>query len=118
VIEKKRILGILCILMTVGLLLVGLWPFDSSPKNGAYWLPNEEGLYFDGHRGRWKLSVGGIAYTPSPLRSLKPALLEEGSLTIDIRLKPDQNSTDGVPHILSLRSLHNLPKNVISDLGV
>jgi hypothetical protein len=101
VIEKKRILGILCILMTAGLLFVGLWPFNPSPKNRAYWLANEQGLYFDGHRDRWKLSVGGIAYTPSPLSSLKSPSHEKGSFTIDIRLRPDQDSTDGVPQILS-----------------
>jgi hypothetical protein len=101
VIEKGRILGILCILMTVGLLFAGLWPFDPCPKNRAYWIPNEEGLYFDGHRDRWKLSVGGIAYTPSPLSASKPAPSEKGSFTIDILLNPSQDSTDGVPHILS-----------------
>jgi len=101
VISKKRILAILCMLVTAGLLVAGLWPFDLSPKNRAYWLPDEEGLHFDGQRDRWKLSVGGIAYTPSPLRSLKPAPLEMGSFTVDIFLKPVQDSRDGVPHILS-----------------
>jgi hypothetical protein len=87
--------------MTAGLLFVGLWPFDTSPKNRAYWLPGQEGLYFDGQHRSYKLSVGGIAYTRSPLSSLKPALSEKGSFTIDIRLRPAQDSTDGVPHILS-----------------
>jgi VanZ family protein len=86
--------------MTAGLLFVGLWPFDPSPKNRAYWIPNEEGLYFDGENRRWKLSVGGIAYTPSPLSSLKPTSSERGSFTIDILLRPALEITSGVPHIL------------------
>jgi len=102
VIEKKRILGILCVLMTAGLLFVGLWPFDPSPKNRAYWLPDGEGLYFDGHRDRWKLSVGGIAYTPSPLTSLKPASSEIGFFIIDMVLRPAMEVNSGVSHILSL----------------
>lgn len=86
--------------MAAGLLFVGLWPFDPSPKNRAYWIPNEEGLYFDGQNRRWKLSVGGIAYTPSPLSSSKPALSEKFSFTIDILLRPALEVTSGVPHIL------------------
>ncbi|MCU0596276.1 MAG: LamG domain-containing protein, partial [Desulfobacterota bacterium] len=99
-IERKRILGILCLLMAAGLLFVGLWPFDPSPKNRAYWISNEEGLYFDGENRRFKLSVGGIAYTPSPLSSLKPTPSERGSFTIDILLRPSLEVTNGVPHIL------------------
>ena len=101
-IEKKRALGILCVLVTAGLLFVGLWPFDTSPKNRAYWLPNEEGLYFDGQNRKWKLSVGGIAYTPSPLRSLKPAPSGKGSFTIDILLKPARDWTRSVLRIGTL----------------
>ncbi len=100
-IEKKRILAILSMLVTAGVLFVGLWPFDLAPKNKAYWLPDQGGLYFDGSRGRLKLSVGGIAYTPSPLISLTPAPSERGAFTAEILLKPARDSTDGVPHILS-----------------
>jgi hypothetical protein len=100
-IEKKSILGILCLLVTAGLLFVGLWPFDLCPKNRAYWLPDEKGTYFDGQHRRFKLSVGGIAYTPSPLRSSKRPPCEKGSFTIDIDLRPALDFTDGVPHILA-----------------
>ena len=100
-IEKKRILGPVCVLMAAGLLFVGLWPFDASPKNRAYWIPNEEGLHFDGENRRLKLSVGGIAYTPSPLRSSENLLSGKGSFTIGIVLRPALDITSGVPHILS-----------------
>ena len=98
---NRRLTGILCLLMTAGLLFVGLWPFDPSPKNRAYWLPNEEGLYFDGQNRRWKLSVGGIAYAPSPLSSLIPAPSEKGSFTIDVLVKPAVEVNNGVPHMVS-----------------
>jgi hypothetical protein len=88
--------------LTAGLLFVGLWPFDTSPKNRACWIPDQGGLYFDGQE-RWpKLSVGGIAYTSSALSSLKPAPSEKGSFTIEILLKPAQDLSGGVPRILSL----------------
>jgi hypothetical protein len=110
VILNKRVPGILCLLMTAGLLFAGLWPFDFSPKNRAYWLPGQDGLYFDGHRDRWKLSVGGIAYTPSPLISLKPAPSEKGAFTIEILLRPTIEVNNDVPHIVSL--VDNLGREV------
>lgn len=89
--------------MTIaGLLFVGLWPFDPSPKNRAYWLPGQEGLHFDGQNRRWKRSVGGIAYTPSPLSSLRSAATEKGAFTIDAVLRPDLEVKSGVPHILGI----------------
>lgn len=96
----RRFVGILFLLLTAGLLFAGLWPFDPSPKNRAYWLPNEGGLYFDGHRDRWKLSVGGIAYTPAGLRSVKPTSSEKGSFTIEIVLRPAVEVSSGVPYIV------------------
>ena len=101
VIEKKRILGILCVLMAAGLLFLGLWPFDPSPKNRAYWLANEEGLHFDGQDRRWKLSVGGIAYTPSPLRSSGNPPAGKGLFSIDIVLRAAVEAESGVPRILA-----------------
>jgi VanZ like family len=99
--EKKRIAGILCLLLIAGLLFSGLWPFDLCPKNRAYLLPDKEGLYFDGQHRRFKLSVGGIAYTPSPLSSIEHPFKEEGSFTIEILLRPGIEVNSGVPHILS-----------------
>ena len=100
-ISVERTVGILCLLMAAGLLFVGLWPFDPSPKNKAYWLPNEQGLHFDGQGRQWKLSVGGIAYTPSPLRSSQNLPAGKGSFTIDMVLRPALEVWSGVPHILS-----------------
>jgi hypothetical protein len=87
--------------MVAGLLFVGLWPFDPSPKNRAYWIPDQEALHFDGQNRRFKLSVGGIAYTPLPLSSPKPAPSEKGSFTIEIVLRPAVVINSGVPHMLS-----------------
>jgi hypothetical protein len=98
---NRRVAGILCLLVTAGLLFVGLWPFDPCPRNRAYWVPGEEGLYFDGQNRRFKLSVGGIAYTAFPLSSSKPALPEKGSFTIEMDLNPAREWTSGVPHILA-----------------
>lgn len=99
-IEKKRILVILSVLVTAGVLFAGLWPFDLSPKNRAYWLPDDKGLHFDGQNRRFKLSVGGMAYTPSPLSALEPTPPEEGSFALDIVLRPAVEVNSGVPHIL------------------
>ncbi|MGB8953609.1 MAG: VanZ family protein [Candidatus Aminicenantales bacterium] len=100
--DYRRFLGAFCIAMTIGLLFVGLWPFAFSPKNRAYWFSDGKGLYFDGKKRHWKLSVGGIAYSPSLISSLQIPPTEKGSFTIAIHLQPAEEVTGGVPQILSL----------------
>ncbi len=92
---------ILCLLLATGILFVGLWPLDTSPRNKAYWLPGQEGLHFDGRRGRLKLSVGGIAYTPAPLRSSGHDLTEKGSVKIEILLTPARDWARSVLRIVT-----------------
>ncbi len=45
-----------CVFMAIGLLGVGLWPFNPYKKNDAAWLPSGKGLKFGGY---------GLSFTPS-----------------------------------------------------
>jgi hypothetical protein len=45
---KIRILGVLCILVLCGILVVGLWPFHA-PINDVTWLENSDGVEFGSH---------------------------------------------------------------------
>ena len=100
--KSRRLLGALCIVVTIGLLFLGLWPFDFFPKNRASWVSDGKGLYFDGTKRNWKLSRGGIAYLSSLSGSEQNPLPEKGSFTIAIYLQPEKEVTSGVPRILSL----------------
>ncbi|MCJ7580078.1 MAG: VanZ family protein [Candidatus Aminicenantes bacterium] len=100
--KRRKFLGAYCIFITIGLLFVGLWPFDFSPKNKAFWVSNGKGLYFDGKKRNWKLSVGSIAYLSSLSSSWQIPMAGKGSLTIAIHLQPEEDTNGGVPHILSL----------------
>ncbi|MFC2168325.1 VanZ family protein [Acidobacteriota bacterium] len=100
--DLKNFLGIFCIILTIGLIFVGLWPFEFSPKNMACWVPDGNGLYFDGKKIKWKFSVGGIAYLSSISGSSQIQLTERGSFTVAIHLQPEKDSSGGVSRILSI----------------
>ncbi|MCJ7581133.1 MAG: hypothetical protein MUP98_11445, partial [Candidatus Aminicenantes bacterium] len=100
--HSRRLLGAFSIVMILGLFFVGLWPFDFSPKNRASWAAGGSGLYFDGMKRNWKLSVGGIAYLSSLSGSEQNPHPGKGSFTLAIYLQPENNVTSGVPHIFSL----------------
>ena len=42
---QKKVLGVLCAAVLVGILTAGLWPFRA-PKNEVSWLSNGNGLHF------------------------------------------------------------------------
>lgn len=42
----KKIIGAICVLLTCGLLVAGLWPFNAFPRNDVSWLRNRNGLRF------------------------------------------------------------------------
>jgi hypothetical protein len=50
------ILPTACVFMALGLLSIGLWPFNPYKKNDATWLPSGKGLRFGGH---------GVSFTPT-----------------------------------------------------
>ncbi len=66
-----RLLGLICVFEVAGLLLFGLWPFDS-PLNQVTWLADGGGLRFGRHGTA--LSVGTINAEQPPLRD--PCSLE------------------------------------------
>src|SRR3984893_15539974 len=71
------ILPITCILVTVGILVAGLWPFNPFPKNEVAWLPAGKGLEFGDH---------GIIFGSGLLRSVQPH--GNSFCSLEIRLQP------------------------------
>jgi VanZ family protein len=94
----------LCIALTAGLLMVGLWPFSFFPRNQVGWLPDRDGL---------KFRPAGIAYDPEllPVPAREPAAGSPGAYTIELWLKPGFLPGTDVFHILTIddgRKISNL----------
>ena len=45
---RKNVLGLICLAITAGILLAGLWPFNFSPENKVRWLKDQNGVQFYG----------------------------------------------------------------------
>ena len=95
-------IGALCAVLIAGLLFIGLWPLAFSPRNWAEWSSEGGGLYFQGFKRQWKLSVGGIAYLDFQSSSEHNQIEERGSFSVAIRLQPASEVTGGVPHIFTM----------------
>ncbi len=100
--QGNRALALLCLGMTVGLFLVGLWPLNFSPSNNVAWLPDRNGLRFPGGDTQARYSAGGIAFTPEPLRAPRRGAAEDGSLSIELWLKPSLEPSGGLYRIVGL----------------
>ena len=45
---RKNVLGLICIMITAGILLAGLWPLDFWPENKVRWPQDQKGVQFYG----------------------------------------------------------------------
>jgi VanZ family protein len=82
-IRKRRVLGLLCAFVLVGILIAGLWPFHA-PRNDVSWLDNGNGLHF----GKNGVILGAESWSP---RGSK----EEMGCSIEIWLHPDHVDRGG-----------------------
>jgi hypothetical protein len=99
-----RVLVSVCIVIFIGLLFIGLWPFDFFPSNKVWWLKDGNGLHFHGSGIGSQLSAGGNIFTPDPLASPHQDLPEKGAVSIEIWLRPAIESNAGRSRILSFRN--------------
>jgi hypothetical protein len=102
----RRRMGWICVLLTAGLILVGLWPFSFRPANQVRWLPDREGLEF-GHEG--------IAYDPGPLPAMAPGQTSHSpeGYTIQLWLRPGLVRPDDVFDILTIDDGGKVPNLVL-----
>jgi hypothetical protein len=85
-------LGIICISVLLGILVTGLWPFNFFPKNKVSWLPDRNGLQFNGQ---------GIIINSNPWLKDKKPLFPDNSVSLDLWLLPLMETKD-LPHIFTL----------------
>jgi len=79
---QKKLLGVLCAAVLVGILIAGLWPFHS-PKNQVSWLSNGNGLHFGNH---------GVILSP---HALTLGSKDGISCSLEIWLHPDLSDIGG-----------------------
>ena len=88
---KNRALAVLCLLVVIGLLGAGLWPFNPHPRNEVSWAPDGQGLRF-GDYG----TILGSGMVTRPISS-------DGSCTVEIWLTPGLTDDSNVILAFSIR---------------
>lgn len=90
--RNSSLLGIICLLITVTLLVAGLWPFNFIPINKVEWVRNGRGIRFYGQ---------GTVFSQEPL-VIQNAASRNTSVTVELWIRPDKDITNMVPSILTL----------------
>jgi len=80
--QNFKFLRFVCVAFWIGLLVLGLWPFNFFPRNRVEWLGNGNGIHFDWHGQIYSTDSWKIAESQSGA----PA---NDSFSIEIWLKPD-----------------------------
>lgn len=86
------LLGTICIFIIISILLAGLWPLNFHLKNRVEWVEGENGIHFSGR---------GIAYSSSFLTKGKKPFIDTDEITIEIWLKPGQDTNRTLTHIIT-----------------
>lgn len=96
--QSSRLLGILCLFLCAGYLIVGLWPLEFFPRNKVSWIKHPHGLRFEGHGAGSGRDACGMAFTPVPLSS---GGSERGrAFSMELLLRCDREPKGHLPNIL------------------
>ena len=88
---RKNVLGLICLVITAGILLAGLWPFNFWPENKVRWLKDQNGVQFFGQ---------AIVFSQLPAYySLPPC-------SIEFRLQSTTEESPHLGHIFSFLDEH------------
>ncbi len=111
---RKNVLGLICLVITAGILVAGLWPFSFRPENKVRWLPDQNGLHFYGQSIVFSNlpSVFAVStrntelatrnnHLVTTIPSFHPSNIPEKSLSIVLRLQSTTDSLSHLGHIFS-----------------
>ena len=108
-VQSRNALFVICAFLVSVIILVGFWPFNFFPSNGANWLGHEKGLRFSHY---------GIAYSKDSLflSPLGSSTESAHPISIEILLKPYEE-IDGYVALIVLLShgLHEAPLRTIGQ---
>lgn len=82
-----------CISIVIGIVIVGLWPFDFWPENQVEWLPGENGIRFYGR--------GLISGLENSVAMASRSQMGH-SLTVELWLKPDIKPQKNLPVFVTI----------------
>jgi len=91
--RKAKFPLLVCLTISMGLLLAGLWPFDFYPKNNVQWIVEDNGLRFDRY---------GIAFIKRLVFSSTEGVDLSKPFTILMKVRPRDDPADSLPRILSV----------------
>jgi VanZ family protein len=98
--RASTLLGGACLVIWLGLLGFGLWPFDFFPRNRVEWLRDRNGLHFNGY---------GEVYSAAPGRFSNYTTTDAGgSHTVEIWL---YSWAKTYPQVSAILSIHNPSKS-------
>jgi len=83
----------ICIVLSLGLLFVGLWPFRFLPDNNVHWIAGQSGLRFDKY---------GIVRGKEPLFTPGGAIDLARPFTLRMDVLPREEPSGSIPRILSV----------------
>lgn len=90
--SNGKVLPVICIALSLGLLFAGLWPFRFRTANNVRWIGGSPGLRFDTY---------GIASGKEPLFGLGGAVDLALPFTIRMEVRPREEPSGSLPRILS-----------------
>jgi VanZ family protein len=89
---NRRLLPLICLALSLGLLVAGLWPFRFLPTNDVHWIGGGPGLRFDRY---------GILSGKEPLFGPQGPVDLALPFTIRMEVRPREEPSDSLPRILS-----------------
>lgn len=89
----KWVLLFPCVIITIAILLAGLWPFQFHPKNDVTWVNEHNGIHF-GRRG--------IAYIPRSVYGPHGPIHPGRPVSIELAVIPKKKRNDSISRILTL----------------
>jgi hypothetical protein len=106
--------GGVCLCLAIGMLAIGLWPFDFNPPNGAHRLSDGGGVAFADPEGPPR-HAGGLVFTPFALRREHQVQLRRPGLGVDILLTAGTATSASRDHILTLYDAEYRDRIVIAQ---
>ena len=91
--RRKRGVPLICLVITIAILIAGLWPFNFRSRNEVTWLDGQNGIYF-GRRG----ITYNTEHVYGPLRAIRPG----GAISVELVVRPARDFDDRLARILTL----------------
>jgi len=110
----EKHLTLLCLLLTAGLLVAGLWPFNFWTQNHVSVVPGT-GLKFDAPPEHTKWNLGGMAFTQKPVACRTLDDCQAGAVTILMQLQSNDDARSCVKEVLDIRRLDGSPAFIIGQ---